>query len=157
LGLLPQGHPQRILIATLPQRFLHILGKTVEPVGRGRGIDPLMRTLMIIIVYPRIDSLTRIGKRCELRFIQELPPDRLPEPLDLAQRHRVVRGTANVTDPLLFEHPLEARLAPPRNELAPVVAEDFPRCTPLPDRSFEHLEHGICTLLAEQPPAYQEA
>jgi hypothetical protein len=157
LGLLPKCQPQRILIATLTKRLFHILGQTVEPVGRSRPVNPLMRALMIIKVDPMIDPLTRVGERCEVCLFQKLPPDRLPEPLDLAQRHRVVRGTAYVRDPLLFEHPLKTRLTAPGDKLPPIVAEDLSRRAPLPDRPFEHLEHRIGTLLAEQSPAYQEA
>jgi hypothetical protein len=154
---LPKGQTKRILITALPDCLFHILGQAVEPIGRRRPVDPLMRALMIIIADPMIDPLTRVGKRCEVRLVQELPPDRLPEPFDLPQRHRVLGRASHMSDPLLLEYPLKTGLPTPRHELAAIVAENLTRCAPLTDRTFEHLEHRIGSLLTEQTPANQEA
>jgi hypothetical protein len=62
LRLLPQGQAQRVLFATLLERLLHILTHAIEPVRRARSVDPLVRTLVIVVVYPVLYPLTSIGK-----------------------------------------------------------------------------------------------
>jgi hypothetical protein len=88
---------------------------------------------------PVIHPLTGISKRSKHRLTQKLPPHRLPEPLDLAQRHRMMGRAADMVDPLLFEHLLEPRTTPPGHKLPPVVREDLSRRTPLADRPLGHL------------------
>ena len=156
LRLLTQRQTQRVLLTALPYRLLHILGQPIEPVSRSRPVDPLMRTLMIIIADPVIDPLTRIGERREHGLLEELTPDRLPEPLDLPQCHRMVRRASNMSDPLLLEHPLKAGLPTPGHELTAIVAENLTRCAPLSDRPFKYFQYSIGSLLTEQPPANQK-
>ena len=91
LGLLAQGQPQAVLLAALLDGRIDVLGHTIKTVRRTRTIDPLVRTLMVVKPHPVIQPLTRIGERSEHRLIQELAPDRLPEPFDLAQRHWMMR------------------------------------------------------------------
>jgi hypothetical protein len=115
-----------------------------------------MRTLMIVILNPVIQTPTGIGKRGEHRLTQVLPPKRLPEPLDLPQRHRMMRSAPHMLDPLLLEHTLKARLPTPGDELATIVAQDLPRRTPLTDRPLQDLQHRLRRLLAIKTPADQE-
>jgi hypothetical protein len=100
---------------------LHIVGQTVEPIRRTRSIDTLMGSLVIVVAYPVVETLTGIGKRCERRLTQKLAPQCLPEPFDLTQSHRMVWGTTHVLDPLLFQHSLKTRLATPCNKLPAIV------------------------------------
>jgi hypothetical protein len=104
-----------------------------------------------------LDALTGIGEGSENGLAQKLPPQGLPEALDIPQRHRVVGSAPDVSDSLLLQHSLETRLTAPGYELAPVVRQDLARSTPLPDRSLHDLEHGLSRLLPEQAPAYQKA
>jgi hypothetical protein len=90
LWFLAQSQPQAVFLATLADCLLDILGHTIKPVRRTRTIDPLMRALVVVITHPVVQTLTGIRERSKHRFFQELAPDRLPEPLDLAQGHRVV-------------------------------------------------------------------
>jgi hypothetical protein len=135
-GLLVQRQTQRVIPTALAKRLVHIIGKTIESVGRTSPFDPLVRALVIVIVDPVIAPLTGIGEGGEDRLAQKLPPQRLPEALDLAQGLRMVRSATDMSDPLLLEHPLKARLAAPGHELAPVVGEDLPRGAPLAEGSF---------------------
>jgi hypothetical protein len=116
-----------------------------------------MGTLVIVIVNPMIAPLAGVGEGGEDGLTQELPPQRLPETLDLTQSLGMMWGAANVSDALLLEYPLEPRLAPPGHELAPVVRENLPRGSPLADGSFQDLEHGFGVLLPKQSPADQVA
>jgi hypothetical protein len=103
-----------------------------------------------------LDPLTGVGERGKDRLAQKLPPQGLPETLDLPQRHRVVGSTTDVSDSLLLQHSLESALPTPSHELTPIVGQDLSRGTPLTDGSLHDLEHGIGILLPEQTPAYQE-
>jgi hypothetical protein len=94
-----------------------------------------------------------VRERGEDSILQKLPPDRLPEPLDLAQRHRMLRCAAHVLYTLLSQYLLEPCLTTPGHELAAVVRQDLPWRTPLPDRALQHLENRIRILLPEQAPA----
>jgi hypothetical protein len=115
-----------------------------------------MRALVIVILDPMLKPLTRIGERGKHRLTQVLPPKRLPEPLDLPERHRVMRSTPHMLDPLLLEHALESRLPAPRHELPGVVAQDLPWGAPLTYRTLEHFQHRLGCLLSVQTPAYDE-
>ena len=92
LRLLAQRQTQTVFAATLAQGRVLVLGHTIKTVGRTRTIDSLMRTLMVVKPHPVIQPLTSVSKGGEHRFFQKLTPDRLPEPPDLAQRHRMMWG-----------------------------------------------------------------
>ena len=52
MGLLAQSQPQAVLLATLADRLVNVLGHTIEAVRGTRTIDPLMGALMIVISHP---------------------------------------------------------------------------------------------------------
>ena len=60
-----------------------------------------MGALMVVILDPVGDPFLGILERFESSPFQEFLPDRFPEPFDLSQGHRVMRGTADVVDPVL--------------------------------------------------------
>ena len=154
LWLLPQRQPLTVFLTTLLHSSLNVLRHTIKPVRRTRTFDPLMRALVIVISHPMIQPLTRVSERSKHSLFQKLAPDRLPEPLDLAQGHRVLRRRPHMLDTALFQGLLELGLTAPGGELAAVVTEDLARCTPLADRPFNHFHHRSRGLLAEQSPAH---
>jgi hypothetical protein len=156
LRLLPQGKAQRVLLAALVQGRLHVVGQPVEAVRRTSTIDALMRALKIVIVDPMRDSLTGIGEGGKVGLLKEFPPDGLPEALDLAQGHRVLWSTAHMLDAVLFEHLLEAALAPPGHKLAAVVRQDFTGCTEFTDGPLHHFQHRLSRLLPIEAMPYQK-
>jgi hypothetical protein len=101
LGLLAQGQTQGILPAPLPDRFVHVLGDAVEPVRGYCSVDSLVRTLVIVIVNPMLEALASVREGGKRRLLQELPPDGLPEALDLPQGHGVVRRAPHMLHALL--------------------------------------------------------
>ncbi len=157
LRLLSKGEPQRVLAAALTHRLLLVFRYTVEAVSRTGAGDPLMRTLMIVIVNPMFKTLARISEGRKDRLLQEFRPEGLPEALDLAQGHRVMRRAPDVADALPLQDLLEAALAPPRDKLAAVVGQDLPRRTPLSDGALDHLQDRIGLLLAEETVAHDVA
>jgi len=52
LGFLAQSQTQAVLLATLADRLVNVLGHTIEAVRGTRTIDPLMGALMIVISHP---------------------------------------------------------------------------------------------------------
>ncbi|MCK9502132.1 MAG: hypothetical protein M0Q52_09875 [Lascolabacillus sp.] len=152
-SLLSQGEAQRILPAALIDRFLNVAGQPVKPVGRTGSVDALVGTLMVIVGDPVTQALTGIGKGSENGIREELFPYGTPEPLDLAKRHRMMRGAADVLHPLTAKHFLELCLAPPGDELPAVVRKDLPGSAPLTDGALDNLQNRIGRLLAEQAMA----
>jgi hypothetical protein len=108
---------------------------------------------MVVVADPVIEALAGVGERSEHRVLQKLGPDRFPEPLDLAQGHRVVRGRAHVADALTLEHFLKLGLPTPGRELPAIIGKDLTRRAPLADRALHHLKNGLGGLLAEQAMA----
>lgn len=78
---------------------------------------------MVVVLHPQPDPLARRLETVELGAHQELFPDRFPEPLDLAQRHGMMRPTLNVMDPVLAQLRLEACGSSPTGILAALVGE----------------------------------
>ena len=92
---------------------------------------------MIVILYPIPDPLSRLLKTPKLRPHQKLLIHRLPKPLDLPQRHRMMGLGFNVFYPVLSQLPLEPRRPPPVRVLPPPVRQHllrhpvFPNCPPV--------------------------
>ncbi len=84
LRFLSQRQTQRVVLATLLHGFFHVVGDPVEPIRRTGPVDPLMRTLVVVIVNPVLQPTAGVRERGEHGLLEKLPPDRLPEPLDLA-------------------------------------------------------------------------
>jgi hypothetical protein len=49
-----------------------------------------MGPLVVVVLDPQPHPFPRLLETVELGAAEELAPDRLPQPLDLAQRHRMV-------------------------------------------------------------------
>jgi hypothetical protein len=157
LGLLSQRKPKRVLLASLPGGLLDVLGQPVETVRRACTPDALMRPLMIVKGNPMGNPLARVREGSKQSLLQKLLPDCLPEPLDLAQGHRMTGGTAHVADPLALQDLLEPRLPPPGCKLAAVVRQNLPRGSPLPYGSLDHLQDSLGCLLPEEPVPHDVA
>ncbi len=78
---------------------------------------------MVVVLHPQPHAFAGLFEAVELRPFQEVLPDRFPEPLDLAQRHRVMRLAAKVVNPIFRQFVLEPRLAVPGGVLPPVVGQ----------------------------------
>jgi hypothetical protein len=60
-----------------------------------------MRPLMVVVFHPQAHPLARRLEAVELGPDQELLPDGLPEPFDLAQGHGMMRPALEVVHPIL--------------------------------------------------------
>ena len=105
-----------------------------------------MGTAVVVIVYPDRNPLLGVLEAVELGPHQELLQDRLPEPLDFTQRHRVMRAASDMFYPVFLQFPLEGGRAPPVDVLAAVVGQHlfgdavFSRC---PSVRFQHVRRRL--------------
>ena len=106
----PKGKFQDVLRHSFLQRLFQVVGDLEEPVGGAQAADTLVGALVIIVRNPEGGSLYRLIEAVKLRTLEEFVLDRLPEPLDFAQRHRMVRTRADVLDAVFFHLPFEAGL-----------------------------------------------
>ena len=98
-----------------------------EPV-RGTGpLKPLVYSPVVVVFDPVVYPLTRFLECLEPRPREELVLQRLPEPLDLPQRHGMMRGAADVVDMIPLELLLELGRATPTGVLPPVVRKHLLR------------------------------
>jgi hypothetical protein len=78
---------------------------------------------VVVVLHPEPHPLARGLKAVELGAHQELLPDRLPEPFDLAQGHGMMRPALDVANPILPQLRLEARGPAPTRILAALIGE----------------------------------
>jgi hypothetical protein len=101
------------------------------------------------MLHPEPDPLAGGVEALELRALQELLPDRLPEPLDLAEGHGMMGPALQVVHPVLLELGLEAGRPPPAGELPTLVGEQFLRDPVLGDGPAIDFEDVLRGLAAE--------
>jgi hypothetical protein len=111
------------LLVRAPQRLF----RAEIAVRRHQPPDPLVRPEEVVVRDVVGDPLARVTHVLELHPLDQLALDRLPQPLALAHRFRVVGARHHVPDAELPEQLLEFRLAAPREELPPLVAQDLAR------------------------------
>ena len=146
-----KGELERILLKPLLDRLLQLVGDLEEPVGRTQSPDPLVRPLVVVILNPQGGALHGLLEAVKLRPLQELPQQRLPEPLDLAEGHRVVRPGPDMFDAVFLQLLLEAGLAPPVGVLPPVVGQHLLGDPVLANPAAVGLKHVFGRLAAVQP------
>jgi hypothetical protein len=146
-----QGKLEGVFRDPLFDGLSQIRGDLEEPVGGTQSPDPLVGPLVVVILYPQGGSFHRLLEAPKLRPLQELPQDRLPEPLDLAKRHRVVRPGADMFDAVFLQLLFEAGLAPPVGVLPAVVGQDLLGNPVLANPAAVGLKHVFGGLAAVQP------
>lgn len=78
---------------------------------------------------------------------EELLPHRLPEPLDLPARLRMMGSALDVRDPVTMQLRLELRGAAPRGVLPTLIGENLARRSVVGNPSRQRLEHQRTTLM----------
>lgn len=90
LGTAAQGHFERVFADALLDGLAQLVLDLEEAVRRAQAANALMRALVIVMLDPQADALAGLLEVVELGAAEEFSPDGVPEPFDLAQRHRVV-------------------------------------------------------------------
>ena len=120
---LRQRQSQRVVLHRLLNGRAHLRRGAKEAVCGDESIYPLMRPLEVVRVHVERHAPLAIAEIRELRAREKLLPERLPEALHLAERHRVLRAALDVTDAERTQSCLEVRLAAPGGVLPPVVGQ----------------------------------
>ena len=110
-----------------------------------------MRPAVVVVLHPPREALPRLLERLEARLHQELVLERLPQPLDLPQRLRMLGRAAEVMDVVLRQFLLEPRLPAPDGILPAVVGQHLPGHAVLPHRLAVDLQHALRRVAAIQP------
>ena len=139
--LLLEREPQRVRRDLLLDRLPHVRRGTEEAVGGYEAIECLVRSLEVVVREVVLEPSLRVDEVREHGAAQELVPQRLPEPLHLAERLRMLRPAADVRDAVARERLLELRLPPPHRVLAAVVGQHLRRLSVRRDASLERLHH----------------
>jgi hypothetical protein len=147
----PKGELERILLDPLFDRLSQLRSDLEEAVRRAQSPDPLVGSLMVVVLDPQCRAFHGLLEAIELRPLQELPQQRLPEPLDLAQRHRVMRAGTDVFDAFFLQFLLEAGLPPPVGVLPPVVGQDLLGNSVLGHPATISLQYVLGGLASVQP------
>jgi len=149
LGFAAERELQDVRLDAALDHVPQLVGDAKEAIGRAEAVQALMRAAMVVMLHPQPDPLAGRLEAVELGAGEELLPDRLPEALDLAQGHRVMRSALEVMDPVLLELGLEAGGAPPARELPALIGEELLGDAVLGDGPAIHLEHVLRCLTAE--------
>jgi hypothetical protein len=133
------------------------LGGDFEVAIRGaEAFDTLMRTLVVVILDPVTDAFPGRLEAVELGSGKELLPNALPEALDFAEGHGVMRPGFEVMGAVLFHLGLEAGDAAPVDILATVVGQHFLGRLKLRGGDAEDFENIFGRMTAEQIGSDQE-
>lgn len=153
-----QREPQLVLRDGALDLHAHMGCRFEEAVRGNESVECLMRPLKVVVADEVLESLLRIHDVREHGAAQELVPQRLPEPLDLAERLRMLRPAADVLDPHPLQPFLELGLASPHRVLPAVVGEHLGRLSVRCDAALERLHHkGRLLMMRERVPDDESA
>jgi len=115
-----------------------------------------MRPPKVVILDPQLCAVLHVLEPVEQCPGEKLLLDRLPEPLDLSLRLRVVRLRPDVPDLHPDHFLVELRMTPPTRVLPTVVRQYFRRRFVLCHPTAEHLKNVVRLLRHVQPEAGDE-
>lgn len=147
--------PQRVRRHRRLDHAAHGRGRPEEPIGGRESVERLVRSLEVVVLHVQRHPPLAVGKVGEHRAREQLLPQRLPEPLDLAAGLRVVRAALHVRDAVAAQLRLELRRATPRRVLSTLVGQDLARCAVGGQPALERLQHQRAPLVMRQRQAHQ--
>jgi hypothetical protein len=100
-----------------------------------------MRTTMVVVLHPQSKALTGLFEAPELGSVEEFAEHRLPETLDLAQRHRMMGRRFDVFDPVLLQLLLKLCRTAPVGVLPAIVRQHLLGDAVLANPTAIHLKH----------------
>jgi hypothetical protein len=115
----------------------------VKPVRGTQPANALVRPLEVVVLYPQLCAVLHVLEPFEQRPVEKLLFDRLPEPLDLSLRLRVVRLRPDMLDLHPVHLLLKLRLTAPARVLPAVVRQHLCRSLVLRCRPPEYLQHIV--------------
>lgn len=143
MGFPAQRQLQQVRFDPLLDRCLELALDLKEPVRRAQSADPLVGPAVVVVFDPEPQALLGRLERIELRPHQELLPQAGPEPLDFAERHRVLRARDDLRDPVFAQLRRKPALAPPAGVLPAPVGEHLLGRGVFADRDPVGLNHRL--------------
>lgn len=156
LGFTAQSHFQEVFFDTGFDGFAQDRGDLEVAVRRAKAFNALMGPLVVVVFNPEPDALTCRVEAFELSPGEELLPDGLPEALDFAEGHRVMRPGFEVVRAVLLHLGLEAGSAAPVNVLPAIIGEHLLGWLILSGRDAENLQHVLGRVAPEEVSADHE-
>lgn len=152
-----QGQLQEVLLNACLNGFAEFILDLEEAISRTQAVDALVGTLVVVVFNPETNARACVLETGELGARQKLLPERLPEALDLAQRHGMLRTTLEMRHAVLLQLRFEARGAPPGSVLPAVIGEHLLGRLILGDRLAIHFDHRLGRRAAKQIRTDNEA
>ncbi len=152
-----QGQFECVLLHTPLNDLPQFLGNREEAVGGTEALQRLVRPLVVVVLHPQTDSLACRLEAVELGSHQELLPDRLPKPFDLAQRHGMMGPAFNVMNPILAQFRFKPRGPAPAGVLASLIGEHLFGHAIFGHRRAINLQNVLGRLAAKDVHSYQVA
>jgi hypothetical protein len=149
LGCPAERELQHVLLDAALDDLPELLRDGKEAIGGTQPLQGLVGPAVVVVLHPEPDPLAGRVEALELGAGQELLPDRLPEALDLAEGHGVVRAALQVVHPILAELRLEPRGPAPTRVLPALVGEHLLRDAVLRHRPAVDLQDVLRRLAAE--------
>ncbi len=157
LGRLLPRQPQRVRLHTRLDGGPHRRRRPEVAIGRYQPVQRLVRTLEVVVLDEQPDAPLTVLEVGKHRARQQLLPQRLPEPLDLAAGLRMVRPALDMPDAMTLELGLELGIAPPAGVLPALVGQDLARRTILGHATGQGLQHQTALLVMRQCQTHQIA
>jgi hypothetical protein len=153
----PQGQFQNVLLNAPFDDLAQFLGNGKEAVRWTQPFQGLMGPPVVVVLHPQPDPLAGGLQAVKLRSHEKFLPDRLPEPLDLAQGHGMMRPALEVVNPILAQLRLEARGPAPARVLASLIGKHFFGYPVLRHRRAVHLQDVLRRLAAKDVQTHHVA
>lgn len=135
----------------------HVRRRFEEAIRRHETVERLVRPLEVVVADEVIEPVLRIHDVCEHRAAEKLVPQRLPEPLHLAERLRMLWPTADVLNPHPRQRLFELRPSPPHGVLPTVVRQHFRGLAIRRNTALECLHHQRGLLVMRERVSDDEA
>jgi hypothetical protein len=139
--LLLEREAQCVRLDLLLDRLAYVLRRAEETVRRDQAVERLMRPLKVVVREVVLEPSLRVDEVREHGAPEKFIPQRLPEPLDLAERLRMLRPTTDVRDAVTCERLLEFGATAPHRVLPTVVGEHLGGLAVRRHAPFEGLHH----------------
>jgi hypothetical protein len=149
LGLPAERELEHVLLDAALDDLPELLRDGKEAIGRAEPLQGLVGPPVVVVLHPEPDPRAGRLEAVELRALEELLPEGLPEALDLAQRHGMVRPALQVVHPILLELGLEPRGPAPARVLPALIGKHLLRDAVLRHRPAVDLQDVLRRLAAE--------
>jgi len=146
---------QRVLGHLCLDARAHLGSGAEVPIRRRKPLKPLVRALEVVVLDKKRHPPLAVLEVGEHRAREQLLPQRLPEPLDLAAGLRMMRSALYMRDTVALELGFELRRSTPGGVLTSLIRQDLPRRAVLGDPARQRLQHQHASLVMRHRKTHQ--